>query len=65
MLKIIIGLLILFMVTCMATIFLEFMEEDLHFPKFMIIIGRICWVIFGVVLIIFLAYIVGGVALGG
>lgn len=65
MLKIIIGLLILFMVTCMATVFLEIMKEDLYFPKFMIILGQICWVIFGVVLIIFLAYIVGGVALGG
>lgn len=65
MLKIIIGLLILFMVTCMATAFLEIMKEDLYFPKFMIILGQICWTVFGILLIILMSYIIGGIVLGG
>ena len=65
MLKIIIGLPMLFIFICMIITFFQFMVEDLHFPKFMIIIGLICWVIFGVVLIILISYIVGGAVLGG
>lgn len=65
MLKIIIGLPILFIVICMAINFFQFMVEDLIFPKFIIKIGIICWVIFMIILVIFLAYVIGEVILGG
>lgn len=66
MLKVIIGLSILFIFFCMAVALLTFADEIPNcFPKFMYVIGIIGLIVMTIIFILLMAYCIGWVILGG
>lgn len=67
-LRIIIGLIILYLFACTVTIFYYYLNDDLddieRLPRYITIPGIICLAIFVFATVMFFAYIVGGIVIG-
>lgn len=67
-LRIIIGLIILYLLACTVTIFCYYMDDDLddikYLPRYITIPGIICVAILVFATVMFTAYIVGGIVIG-